>query len=205
MGDLSETGMILRTSLTSPFGRKVRIVALRLGLGDRLTLVEPALLDPADPLRKDNPLGKIPCLVLCDGTAVFDSSVIVEYLDRLAGGVLLPIDPDRRIRTLVTQALADGLTDAAVAMGAERMFHPEEHVSEKWLAHQVGKVERALDAFAMAPPLLDPCGVDAISLACALGYLDWRKPMQWRETHPSLAQWLDSFSAAVPEFALTQA
>ena len=197
--------MILRSSLTSPFGRKVRIAAMRLGFGDRITLVQPALTDPEDPLRNDNPLGKIPCLVLADGTAVFDSAVIVEYLDHLSGGSLLTTDPMARVRMLVRQALADGLADAAVSMASERFFHTEEQVSESWLSHQRGKVERALAAFAAMPPVLDPVGIDAISLASALGYLDWRQPVPWRETHPELADWLDRFSALVPEYAQTQA
>lgn len=181
------------------------MVASRLGLDDRITLVEPALMDPEDPLRKDNPLGKIPCLVLADGTSVFDSGVIVDYLDRTFGGGLLPADPAERTRALVRQALADGLADAAIAMGAERMFRPEEQVSERWLGHQRGKVERALAAFAAEPPALAPVGIDAIALACALGYLDWRKPLPWRETYPALADWLDRFGAIVPQYALTQA
>ena len=205
MGELTKPGMILRSSRTSPFGRKVRIVAARLGLDDCMALVEPSLMDPADPLRQDNPLGKIPCLVLEDGSAVFDSAVIIDHLDRSSGGNLLPADPAQRTRMLVRQALADGLADAAIALGAERMFRPEEHVSERWLDHQRGKVERALAAFVAEPPVLSPVGIDAISLACALGYLEWRKPVAWREDFPELAIWLDRFAAAVPEFGQTQA
>lgn len=197
--------MILRSSATSPFGRKVLIAAMRLGFGDQLSLVQPAFLDPDDPLRKDNPLGKSPCLVLADGIAVFDSGIIVEYLDHLSGGGLLPADPMERIRMLVRQALADGLADAAVLMSSERFFRSEEQVSERWLDHQRGKVERALDAFVAEPPILKPVGIDAISLACALGYLDWRKPVLWRETHPELVGWLERFCVLVPEYAQTQA
>lgn len=205
MNEVVETDMILRTSLTSPFGRKVRIVMMRLGLGECMDVVQPALLDPDDPLRRNNPLGKIPCLTLADGTSIYDSSVIVEYLDQAANCALLPSKPSERIQALVEQALADGLADAAIAMGSERMFHPAEHVSDKWLSHQRGKIERALDAFVKAPPSLYPPGIGAISLACALGYLDWRKPVPWRETHLELVEWLDHFSVAVPEFLQTAA
>ena len=107
--------LTLRTSLASPFGRKVRIAVALLGLEGRIAIVPADTGDPADSLRMQNPLGKIPALIAEDGEAIFDSRVIVEYLDGLAGGGrLIPIDFAARIAALTLQALADGIGDAAL-------------------------------------------------------------------------------------------
>lgn len=195
--------MILYSTRTSPFGRKVRIVVARLGLADAVTEIAAMPLDPADPLIRHNPLGKMPCLVLDDGTAIYDSPVILDYLDRRYHAALVPPDPLPRLMALTGQALADGILSAAMLMGSERMFHPEEHVSGKWIEHQRAKVVRGLAAFAPNLPEAAPCRIDALSLACALGYLDWRKPLDWRSEWPVLVSWLDTFRAAVPEFDAT--
>ena len=100
--------MLLRTSLTSPFGRKIRIASLRLGMSDRIQVVSADTTDPADEIRKDNPLGKAPLLILDNGQRVYDSRVILEYLDHMAGGgVLIPLDWTDKLETLVFQSLGD--------------------------------------------------------------------------------------------------
>jgi glutathione S-transferase len=197
-------GWTLRATDTSPFGRKIRIALQMLGFDDRVTRVPASPVDPDDPLRIDNPLAKMPCLILADGEALFDSPVILEFLDMESAGRLVPTAAGARLAALREQALADGLTDAAVLMGSERMFHPEEHVSPRWIGHQRGKVERALAAFEKAPPALDPVQIGAISLACALGYLDWRKPVDWRADFPGLVDWLDRFRAVVAAYDATR-
>ena len=196
--------MLLRSSDTSPFGRKVVIVAMRLGLDARFERVGADVADETDPLRTDNPLGKMPCLVLADGRSVFDSAVIVEYFDYLADNQLLPPPGEARIAVLTEQALFDGLTDAAVAIAVERRFRPEEHVSAWWVAHQLGKIERALALAVQRPPSLAPVSIGAIALGCSLGYLDWRKQYDWRSNCPALVDWFEQFRAAVPEFDATQ-
>ncbi len=98
--------MILRSSPPSPFGRKVKIAAALTGLKDKIEIVRADTTDPSDVLRKQNPLGKIPVLILEDGTTLFDSRVILEYLDWLSGGnVLIPTEPKARFATLDASGL----------------------------------------------------------------------------------------------------
>lgn len=197
--------LLLRSSPASPFGRKVKLAASILGLKHRLTIEAANTLDPIDTLRTQNPLGKIPTLVLEDGTTLFDSRVIVEYLDLLAGGgVILPAGM-ARFDALRRQALADGLMDAALLLVYEGRFREEPHRSAMWTDHQRGKLERALEAFAAlaAGPCLAKPDVGEIALACALGYLDLRFQGSWRSTYPGLVAWLATFSETVPAFAET--
>jgi len=196
--------MILRSSPASPFGRKIKIAASLLGLSDRIEVVVADTSDPKEPLREQNPLGKIPTLILEGGQTLYDSRVILEYLDVLAGGgKIIPNGPER-FRALTRQALADGIMDAAILQIYEqRMREPGTH-SAKWLGHQAGKVARAL-AVAEAEPMADDArDVGAIALACSLGYLDLRFEGAWRASHPKLVAWLDSFSAGVPAFESTR-
>ena len=198
--------MLLRTSLTSPFGRKARMAALHLSLMDRIRIETADPLNPDDPLRKDNPLGKIPALIPDGGKAIYDSRVILEYLDHLAGGgKIIPKDMDARIACLTMQALGDGIMDAAILIVYEARHRPEAIHHKPWLDYQRGKVERGLAAFSAAPP--DPRNFNAgtIALACALGYIDWRKQVDWRALQPSLVTWLDTFRAAHSVFDATKA
>ncbi|HXW25851.1 MAG TPA: glutathione S-transferase [Xanthobacteraceae bacterium] len=198
--------MILRSSPASPFGRKVRIAAAVLGL-DRDIAIEPAdTMDPSDPVRRQNPLGKIPVLILEDGTAIYDSPVILEYLDhRAGGGKIIPPAPGARFAALRQEALCDGILDAAILRVYEGRWRPPEHHVAKWVDHQSGKMSRALAALEAEPPGLDaPPHVGQITAACALGYLDLRFEGTWRRDHPRLAAWLDGFAAAVPAFAATR-
>ena len=136
--------LVLRSSGASPFVRKVRIAADIVGLADRIEIVDAETLTPAPDLLEQNPLGKIPTLVLENGDTLYDSRVILEYLDLLGAGRLIP-QGSRRFAALRLQALADGLMDAAVLQMYEIRWRPEEHRVEKWVAHQKGKVARALD------------------------------------------------------------
>ena len=173
--------MLLRTTLTSPFGRKARMAAAHLGLDDRFTIANADALDPNDPLRSDNPLGKIPVLILNDGRALYDSRVILEYFDHLSGGGrILPADFDARIEALRAQALADGIMDAAILVVYEGRHRPKELHHEPWLDYQRGKIMRGLTALAADPPAADVVTVGSIATACALGYIDWRKQVDWR-------------------------
>jgi glutathione S-transferase len=107
--------MILRSSPASPFGRKVKMAAIVLGLMDKIEIVVANTLDPDDAIRKQNPLGKIPALTLDDGTTLYDSRVIVEYLDvQAGGGKIIPASGKDRFDALTLQALADGIMDAAI-------------------------------------------------------------------------------------------
>ncbi len=196
--------LVLRAAAPSPFARKVRIAASVLELDDRIEISAADTGDPEDSIRGQNPLGKIPALILENGDVLFDSRVIVEYLDALAGGGrIIPADPVRRFRSLTQQALADGICDAAVLMRYESLWREPALRSEKWLAHQSDKISRALSAFERAPPE-ELSDIGTIALASALGYLDLRFEGAWRAGHPGLVAWLDLFSAATPSFEATR-
>jgi glutathione S-transferase len=198
--------LILRSALASPFVRKVRIAASVLGLDREIKLEAADTANPADMIRQQNPLGKIPALVLEDGTVLFDSRVILDYLDhRAGGGIIVPRDGTARFAALRLQALADGLMDASILLVYEGRWRPPEKHEAKWVDHQAGKVERALAALEAAPPALTtPPHVGLITLACALGYRDFRFQGTWRKDHPRLVAWLDQFAAAVPAFDATK-
>lgn len=197
--------MILRTSLTSPFGRKVRMAAAILGLADWITIEPADTSDPADSLMAQNPLGKIPCLVLANGQSIYDSGVIVEYLQEVAGvEILIPRSGPSRIDLLVAARLADGIIDAGALIIYEARYHPQEALSPRWLDHQRTKILRALDSFERALPAVSPVDVASLGLSCALGFLDKRKPVEWRPHHPELVRWLDDFADAEPAFGRTR-
>jgi glutathione S-transferase len=196
---------ILRNALASPFGRKVMIAAAICGFGERIEVRPADTRDPADSLRRENPLGKIPTLILEDGTTLFDSRVILEFLDTEAGGgAIIPAGAER-FRVLTMQALADGILDASVLRIYEDRYREPGMQSAVWLESQTGKVERGLARFEAAPPALSGRPhVGQITLACVLGYLDFRFAGDWRKTHPRLVAWLDDFAAKVPSFEQTR-
>jgi glutathione S-transferase len=199
--------LTLRTSFGSPFGRKARIAVGLLGLDDKVTVEPASTQDPAHGISKQNPLGKVPVLVLDDGSALFDSPVILEYLDAVAGGGrILPPQGPARFDALRLEALADGIIEASVLIVYEGRYRPPEKAEQKWLDMQAAKVARGLAALEAAPPALDAVpNVGQITLACALSYQDLRFKGTWRKDHPRLVAWLDSFAARVPSFAATEA
>jgi glutathione S-transferase len=198
--------MILCFSPSSPFVRKVRIAVALLGLDDGVKLERADTTDPNDSLRQINPLGKVPALVLDDGSAIYDSRVILDYLDeRCGGGKIVPRQGRQRLDALRLQALCDGILDASVLTVYEGRFRKPEMHDPKWLELQAGKISRALAALEAAPPPLDSLPhVGQIALACALGYRDFRFGGSWRAEHPRLVAWLDQFAARVPAFAATK-
>jgi len=197
---------VLRSTLTSPFGRKARMAIDVLGLSDRVTIVPGDPLDEKDTLRLENPLGKMPCLLTADGTAIYDSGVVIEFLDFIAGGErLVPAAGLARIKALTLARLADGITEAALLVMYESRFRDPGTQSERWLTHQRGKIMRALGVFEAAPPGPAKTDIVAIGLSCALGYLDWRRPVDWRPKHPKLSAWLAEFSKQQPAFERTKA
>jgi len=197
--------MTLHSTAASPFVRKVRLAIRMLGLTDKVQEREADLNDPADAIRRQNPLGKIPALVREDGSALYDSRVILDYLDHLAGGGrIVPRDPEARFSALTLQALCDGALDASVLIVYEARYRPPEMRLASWIERQADKVTRALAALeASAPPLSGTPHVGQIALACLLGYRDFRFDGSWRDTHPRLQAWHDAFAAAVPAFAET--
>ena len=199
--------MILRSSPSSPFGRKVRIAVSLLGF-DGDVKIEPAdTTDVNDSVRAQNPLGKIPVLIAEDGVAYYNSRVILDYLDdRAGGGKIVPREPKARLAALRLQALCDGILDASILTIYETRWRKADAHEPKWLEHQAGKVTRALAALEAAPPALDAGlpNVGQITLACVLGYRDFRFGGGWRSDHPRLVAWLDDFAARVPAYAATK-
>jgi glutathione S-transferase len=198
--------MILRSSPPSPFGRKVKLASSVLGLDPQITIEKADPTDPDDPLRRQNPIGKIPALIIEDGTVLYDSPVILEYLDHRAGGdKIVPREPKARFAALTLQALCDGILDACILLVYEGRWRPAEKHEPKWVDHQNGKVERAFAVLEANPPALAAVpDVGQITLACALGYQDLRFGGKWRERYPRLLQWHDAFEARVPAFGRTR-
>ncbi len=194
--------MKLRYSAASPFARKCGMAGHVLGLADRIEMVDNAR-DPADAVRSRNPLNKIPLLITDDGEAIFDSVVISEYLDHLAGGgKIIPREPAARFAALTMQALADGIMEAAILIMYEGRYREEHQFSPRWLDHQRKKVDAGLAALEAKPPGAN-VDVGSIAVAATLGYLDYRFKGEWRTKHPKLVAWFDDFAARVPGFANT--
>lgn len=184
--------MKLYTNAASPFARKCRIVAHEL----KLPLEEIRTLPMQDPdFRRINPLGKIPALILDDGSVLIDSPVICEYLNDAGGGKLFPVSSvwkqdKRRWKILGLQALGDGLADAAVAWMIEGRQQP---VNETMRARHMEAVAASLDALARVK-FGDEVSIGEIAVACALGYLDFRMPdLDWKSSRPTLADWYAKF------------
>ena len=173
----------------SPFARKVMACAIARGIEDLITLV-PANGEVEEVIQV-NPLGKIPCLLTDDGTALYDSRVICEFLDSV--GDVIPLFPDhgRRMRALRLQALGDGIADAAVLRRAEQ-GKPSDPARDAVIAVQKLKVDRSLAALEADTPA-NHLDIGSISIACALGYLDLRFSHEpWRDSHPTLAAWYET-------------
>jgi glutathione S-transferase len=192
--------MKLIGSLTSPYVRKVRVVMAEKKLDFQLVLEDPW---NADEVLKANPLGKVPCLVMEAGEAVFDSRVIVEYLDTLSPvGKLIPPSGRERIEVRTWEALSDGVLDAAVNARMEQVWsgRTDAQRSRAWVDRQMSRVDTALAA--MSKGLGDkswcmgtPFSLADIAVGCALGYLDFRFPaIPWRERHANLARLADKLA-----------
>lgn len=192
---MSTPSMTLFHNPLSPFVRKVMVLLHETGQQDRVAL-QASVLTPVSPdlvLIADNPLGKIPALKLADGNIIHDSRVILDYLDQQhVGNPLIPREGTARWRRLTLASMADGIMDAAVLIRYETALRdPQKHWDE-WLDGQRDKIRRTLacledDAIAELTSHFD---VAAISVACALGYLDLRHPdLAWREANPQLAAW----------------
>ncbi len=202
---MTEPRMILRSTPSSPFGRKVRMAIDTLGLNDRVEIVPASTTDASDTLRSQNPLGKMPCLITTSGEAIYDSGVIIEYLQEVAGSDrIVKLSGPARWRALTLARLADGITEAALLIVYEGRFRAPEQRVESWVQYQAEKIQRALTAFTLAPPSEAHVDLVSIGLSCALGYLDFRKPVEWRDSFMEMAAWLESFEALHPVFQKTR-
>lgn len=201
--------LTLYFSPTSPYVRKVQILAQEAGLQDRIEMVRvttaPGAPDPA--IVAHNPLGKIPCLVRPDGPAIFDSPVICQYLASLAPACGFYPEGAARWTALTLEALGDGILDAAILCVYEVRMRPEAIRHAPWVEAQRAKIVASLDALEgqWLAHLAGPMDIGAVSIAVALGYLDLRHPdLAWRDSRPGLSAWhaafaeRDSYKATVP-------
>jgi glutathione S-transferase len=191
--------MKLIGSLASPYVRKVRVVMAEKKLDYELVLEN--VWAPETTIQSSNPLGKVPCLIMEDGGAMFDSRVIVEYLDTLTPvGKLIPANGRERAEVKCWEALADGVLDAAILVRLERTQRPQEQQSPEWIKRQLDKVDAGLTA--MSAGLKDTAFCSGnhytladVSVGCALGWLTFRFPeIDWRTPHPNLAKLFDKLS-----------
>ena len=201
--------MKLLGSTSSPYVRKVRIVMAEKKLDFQLVLEDPWA---SDAMLAFNPLGKVPCLVMEGSEAVFDSRVIVEYLDTLSPvGKLIPASGRERVEVRTWEALADGVLDAAVAARMEQVWpgRSDAQRSQAWIDRQASRIDAALAAMSRGlgekPWCMGvPFTLADVAVGCALGYLDFRFPaVAWREQHANLARLADKL-AARPSFADTR-
>jgi glutathione S-transferase len=190
--------MKLYYSPASPYVRKVRVIAHETGQSDDIELLDCA----PSPVKRDtsitphNPTGKIPTLVLDDGTELYDSRVITQYLDSRHGGPkLYPDAGPQRWTVLRREALADGLLDAALLARYETVLRPTELQWTDWRQAQMEKIDASMDK--LNEEIQGAEGIDAgvIACACALGYIDFRfQDHEWRSTRAALADWFAAFS-----------
>ena len=193
--------MKLIGSMTSPYVRKVRIVMAEKKLDFQLVLED---VWSSDEILKVNPLGKVPCLVMEGGEAVFDSRVIVEYLETLSPvGKLIPATGRERVEVRTWEAMADGVLDAAILARLEATWkgRSDEQRCQAWTDRQLSRVDASLSAMSRGLGSKAWCAGTHFSLAdvavgCALGYLDFRfSQIDWRSPHRNLAQLYDKLSA----------
>ena len=199
--------MQLITSPASPFARKARMVIIDTAQQDDVELVD-VVSSPTAPnpqLTAANPMSKIPALVRSDGPTLYDSRVVTRYLDARTGGALYP--ESRIWEVLILEATGDAIMDAGVLMVYENRCRPEDMQFGGWMDAQWGKIEGALDALntRWMSHLSGPLDIGQISVACALGYLDFRHAeREWRKGRDALDDWFavfsarDSFKATMP-------
>ncbi len=191
--------MKLRWASGSPFVRKVMVTAIETGLDSRIERMPTDYRDPDSDIADHNPLGKVPALILDDGSILIDSPVICAYLDSLhAGDKMVPADPVARWRALSIEGLGDGMTEAAIAVQRERS-RPENKRWAEFSDAQWGKVESAMDWIegSAGEVLGSKLNIGQIAIACGLGWIQFRMGDifgEWREDWPNTGKWFDEFS-----------
>jgi glutathione S-transferase len=193
--------MKLIGAVTSPYVRKVRVVMAEKKLDYQFVPEDVWAADTK--ITTSNPLGKVPCLVMEGGEAVFDSRVIVEYLDTLSPvGKLIPVQGRERAEVKTWEALADGVLDAAILARLEATWpgRTTEQRSQAWIERQMGKIQAALASMSLGLGDKPFCSgihftLSDVAVGCALGYLDFRFPqIDWRSTYPNLARLSDKLA-----------
>lgn len=187
----------LRYSSTSPFVRKVCVVSIETGQEKDIEFIKTSTADPNCDIGKDNPLNKVPALVLPNGSALYDSHVICEFLDsRHSGAKLFPAIGEARWTALRQEALANGMADAGVLRLMETR-RPASEQSPAWMARQKLKMEQGLDQLEKeAAHFANEFNIGLMTIAIVLDYFDFRyKAEEWRKGRPNLKKWHDAISS----------
>lgn len=193
--------MKLLSSPASPFGRKVKMTVWMKNLKDQVEITTVDATKGDATLSAANPMGRIPVLVLNGGQVIHDSHVICEYLDHVGTGPVLFPRSHERWDTLTRASLADGIIEAALLMVYEGRYRPENMKVQSWLDRQTSKINTSLGMLEKAPPMWTTApDYGHLTLAAALGYLDFRHAGKWRAEHPKMVAWLDTFAKAVPGY-----
>ncbi|TPW32060.1 glutathione S-transferase family protein [Pararhizobium mangrovi] len=192
--------MKILTSSASPYSAKVRMAARYAGLPFEEVATDTA--SEGSDLVDRNPLGKIPTVQAEDGTVVFDSRAIMQYLDRESGRKLYPRNTAKRTQAEVLEALCDGIMDALILVVYERRFRPEEKVHQEWIDKQWRRVERGLDHLeANLPRTAKNLTGAHFAIAGLLGYLALRFEGKWERGRPKLKNWTTKFEKIFPDYA----
>ncbi|HUS98193.1 MAG TPA: glutathione S-transferase [Hyphomicrobiaceae bacterium] len=198
--------MQLLSSPASPYARKVRVTARLKGLAGQIEEVpNDATNAAAQSIAAKNPVAKIPVLITGDGNAIHDSHVICEYLDaQVSSPVLFPGEGPARWDALTNASIGDGIIDAAILLVYEKRFRPENLWHQEWMDRQQAKIDGAVAHFeANLPEWQGTPNYGHLTVACALGYLDFRHQGKWRPSAPKLVDWLERYAKAVPAFGET--
>ena len=195
--------MKLLSSPASPFGRKVNLVIALKNLKEQVEIETVDATKGDATLNAANPLGRIPALVIAGGDALHDSHVICEYLDTIGSGpVLVPRAGPERWRTLTMASLGDGIIEQALLQVYEGRYRPEDMRVQSWMDRLQTKIDRALAMLEAAPPAWSVYpDYGHLTVAVALGYLDFRHAGLWRAVNPRMVDWLARFADAVPAYA----
>ena len=197
---------ILRYSKASPYVRKILLAAHHLGLRDNITLEIADTSDPADTLRAQNPTGRIPILIKQDGSPLYDSRVILDFLERQSDKFLFPETGSFRDLALTQAALAEGIIDSAILWVYAERFSGHQPVPEMWRSHHLQKIKRGCDYLEQhicrwAPN--QPYAGSSIALAACLGYLSFRNVYNWSKNRPQLLNWYDKEATTLSGFSST--
>ena len=187
-------------SQASPYSAKVRMAAALAGIALETETVDTAS-NPAV-LIDANPLGKIPTLITEDGIVIYDSRVIIQYLNRLSGNRIFPRNAVKRLEAERLEALADGICDCLLVISYERRTRPEEKIHQPWLDRQWEKAIRGLDVLNANPPKLPKSiTVGHVAVRALIGYLDLRFSGKWEKGRGKLKRWAARFDEKWPELA----
>ncbi|MCH1428407.1 MAG: glutathione S-transferase [Alphaproteobacteria bacterium] len=196
----------LRYSKASPYVRKIILCVHHLGLENKVTIENADTSDPQDTLYNQNPTGRIPVLIKQDGTSLYDSRVIMDFLERQSDKFLFPESGDARDIALTQAALGEGLIDSAILWVYAERYSGDQPVPELWRSHHQEKLKNGCDYLEQNISKwhpVEPYAGAAITLTACLGYLSFRNVFNWSEDRPALTKWYQQMALNLPGFDIT--